>query len=391
MTLRERLRVRASGRPHGDVRRSRERLAELIRTVEDQVFDAPDSATRDRLRRLLGWDDDTFAAFIDSPLLAHSSPHTGMNFFAPMFTYAWILGQLQREAEANGVAGAVHVRTLVTHNSLGDLRYRPYAWWYRARDGRVRKHALHSRNHRERHKVLMALPPPSIDANDLCDSDREALDLACHGRSYAWFGMIYRQSLERRAGFHVDGRIVEVPLNILNAFTFGDEALADWMRAVSEVTGKTVRTVDANGELEDLDATRAGEYTANRHDLTSHAILFPNTANFAQVYRLGVSAMIGAEKMARYVAPMNDDIAEIVRRAGAQQHDPPELISVTRVPLDEIGVEDAATRGALAEWGIRLSLPIAVADHGAGLGTRMERLLDLDYHELHPELALVSA
>jgi hypothetical protein len=384
MTLRERLRVRALGRPGAGVRRSRERLADFIRSVEDQVFIAPDAATRARLRTLLGWDDDTLAAFIDSPLLAHSSPHTGMNFFAPMFTYAWVLRQIE-------AAGAVHMRTLVTHNSLGDLRYRPYAWWYRSRDGRVRKHRLYSRSHQERHKVLMALPPPSIDADDLCDSDRQALDVARHARSYAWFGMLYRQSLERAAGFHAEGRMIEVPLNILNAFTFGEESLADWMRAVREVTDRGVRTVNASGEAENLDADRAAEYAANRHDLGGHAILFANAANFAQVYRLGVSAMIGAEKMARYVAPMNADIAEIYRRAGTTQHEPPELIPVTRVPLDQIGVEDLATRSALAEWSIRLSLPIAVADHGAELGRRMERLLDFDYDELYPEAAPLEA
>jgi len=383
MTLRERLRVRALGAPGAAVRRSRERLAQFIRSVENQVFDAPDAATRARLRALLGWDDDTLAAFIDSPLLAHSSPHTGMNFFAPMFTYAWLLRQLQLQSED----GAVHVRTLVTHNSLGDLRYRPYAWWYRSRDGNVRKHRLHTRSHQERHKVLMALPAPSIEASDLEEWDREALAIARHARSYAWFGMLYRQSLERTAGFHVDGRMLEVPLNILNAFTFGEESLRDWMRAVSDVTGRSVRTVSASGEAEDLDPQRADEYTANRNDLAAYAILFPNTANFAQVYRLGVSAMIGAEKMARYVAPMNDDIAAIFRRAGTEPHPAPELIPVTRVPLEQIGVEDLATRGALAQWGIRLSLPIAVADHGPNLGGRLERLLDLAYDDLYPEIA----
>jgi hypothetical protein len=101
--------------------------------------------------------------------------------------------------------------------------------------------------------------------------------------------------------------------------------------------------------------------------------------------------MIGAEKMARYVAPMNSDIAEIYRRAGTAPHEPPELIPVTRVPLEQIGVEDLATRSALAEWSIRLSLPIAVADHGAELGRRMERLLDFDYDELHPDAAPLEA
>src|SRR5262249_2415588 len=125
VTLRERLTVRTPlGPPSAGARRNRERLCAFIRSIEDEVF-AADEQARVTLRRLLGWDDETFHAFITSPLLTHSSPHASMNAFPPMMTYPWIQRCIQTLAALAGGGRAVHIRTPVMHNNLGDLRWRP--------------------------------------------------------------------------------------------------------------------------------------------------------------------------------------------------------------------------------------------------------------------------
>src|SRR5262249_41911321 len=160
-----------------------------------------------------------------SPLLTHSSPHTSMNAFPPMLTYPWIQRCIQTLAELPGGGRAVHIRTLVMHNNLGDLRWRPYAWWHRGAAGEIVKTGFFSRSHVARRQVLLAQPPPQVEASACAPSDREALALARHGRNHAYFAAIYRLHLERVAGFHLPHGTIEVPLNVLNAFTFTTENL----------------------------------------------------------------------------------------------------------------------------------------------------------------------
>lgn len=375
------------GPPAAEVRGERARLAELLRRVEGRLFDAQGEALAE-VRRLLGWDDDTLAAFVDSPLLAHSSPHTGMNFFPPMMCYAWAQRRLLERAESlAGAAGGrgLHLRTLVMHNNLGDLRYRPYAWWHRAADGRVVKTSLHSRGHAARRKALLALPPPRIDLDGCHPADREALAAARPGRTYATFALLYRMHLERRAGFHRPGGTIEVPLDLLAGFTFERESLEGWAAALAEVSPKRLRAPDERGELAELGPREIAARAGRTGEVDRFPLVCPNFLHFAQVYRLGVTSMLGAEKMARYVAPMNELIAAFFERLGRPCPPPPRLIPVTRIPVAEVLPLDEPGRRALAESGLAQSLPIAVADHGAALAERLDALLGRDYAEVYPE------
>jgi hypothetical protein len=383
VTLRERLTSRMPlGTPSAAVRSNRERLCEFIRTVEDEVFVA-DVEVRAALRRLLGWDDETFQSFIASPLLTHSSPHTGMNAFPPMLAYPWIQRCIQTLADLPGSGRAVHLRTLVMHNNLGDLRWRPYAWWRRSRAGPIIKTTFFSRSHAARRRVLLAQPPPQIDASDCVPSDRDALALARHARNYAYFAAIYRMYIERLAGFHLPHGTIEVPLNILNAFTFTQESIEHWLALAEETSERRVRKIDAHGELVNLTRDEAGTFAAHVRELGRFWVVCTNTQNFAQVYQLGIATMIGAEKMARYVAPMNAEVRTLYGRIG-WSYPFPEFIPITRIPEEFVVPSDEPSRRTLRHFGIKGTLSICVADHGEGVGARLDSLLSRCYAELFP-------
>jgi hypothetical protein len=381
VTLRERLTVRRPlGPPSDAVRRNRERLCEFIRTVENEVFVA-DGKARAALRSLLGWDDETFQSFITSASLTHSSPHTGMNAFPPMLTYPWIARCTQTLAGLAGPGQAVHLRTLVMHNNLGDLRWRPYAWWHRSHAGTIVKTALFSRSHAVRRRVLLAQPVPPIDAAVCVPSDRDALALARYARNYAYFAMIYRMSIERLAGFHLPHGTIEVPLNIINAFTFTQESLERWLALDEEMPARRMRTIDASGELVNLPRDEVVTFAARIRELGKFPVICTNTQNFAQVYQFGITTMIGAEKMARYVEPMNAEVETLHGRLG-WSYPFPEFIPITRIPEELVAPPDEPSRRVLRVFGIKGALSICVADHGEGLAARLEALLSRRYGEV---------
>lgn len=379
-TLAERLTVRPAGAPDAEVRHRRERLCTYLREVEGRVHGARGEAAAE-VRALLGWDDETLDAFIASPLVTHSSPHTGMNAFPPMLCFPWAQRSLQTLSAAGALPGRpIHLRTIVVHNNLGDLRWRPYAWWHRGAGGRVEKTAFFPRRHGERRKVLLALPVPAIDPARCCGSDRRAISIARHARNYAYFALLYRASLEREAGFHLPHGTLEAPLNLLNAAVFRDESLAAWAAALERVSTRRFRTVGTSGELVELGAANAPAAAAA---LAGASLIGPNFLSFAQIYAFGITALIGAEKMARYVAEMNGEVAALHAAIG-WKHPFPALVPITRLPIGEVVPLDEDARSALAGWGIAASLPIAVADHGSRLKERLDALLAREYREMFP-------
>jgi hypothetical protein len=383
VTLRERLTVRRPlGPPPEPVRRNRERLCQFIRAVEGKIF-AADGEIRPVLRALLGWDDETFQSFITSPLLTHSSPHTSMNGFPPMLTYPWMQRCIQMLADLQAPGRAVHLRTLVMHNNLGDLRWRPYAWWRRDRAGSIVKTALFSRSHAVRRRVLLAQPVPQIDQSDCVVTDREALALARHGRNYAYFSAIYRMAIERHAGFHLPHGTIEVPLNLLNAFTFTRECLARWAALAEETSEQRVRMIDESGELVELTREEAASRAAHTHELEKFSVICTNAQNFAQVYQFGVTTMIGAEKMALYLRPMNAEITALYDRLG-WSYPFPEFIPITRIPQQFVMPRDEPSRRALHDFGLKGALSICAADHGENFGASLDGLLSQPYGELFP-------
>ncbi|MDQ3936969.1 MAG: hypothetical protein M3340_20320, partial [Actinomycetota bacterium] len=355
--------------PSGDHRRRRERLGEFLRGAEPAVHSAAGEA-REEIRRLLGWDDASLHALVAADLVVHTSPHASMNAFDPMFAFPWVAATVASSAAEP--SRAAHLRTTVTHNNLGDLRWRPYAWWHRAGDGALVKTSLFTRNAKLRHRVLLACPAPELDLAGAAAIDREAVALARHARSYAGFCLVYRSFVERHAGLHGSHPPVEAPIELLNAFSLGHDGVERWAAALAEL-GATFRTTDDSGRLVEV-----GEPAAVRPaDVRARLLLCPNAANLAQVQLLGISVMVGAERMSKYVPEMADDMARLTGRLGLA-HQPPELLGFTGIPIAEVLGHDARTVERFAEDGLRGSLPVGAADIGPEVAANLDRLLDRD-------------
>jgi hypothetical protein len=349
-----------------DERRRRERLGQFLRRAETTVHGAR-GKDREELRRLLGWDDESLHAFVGADVVVHTSPHASMNAFAPMFAFPWLAAEL-----ASSSLRAVHLRTIVTHNNLGDLRWRPYAWWHRGRDGLVVKTSLFSRSSKTRHHVLLAQPVPSVDLPACAGIDRDAAELADHARNYAYFCVIYRSFVERHGGLHGSRPLIEAPIDLLNCFSLHEDGIARWAAALAQ-SGLTFRTTDAGGRLVEL----ADPRNAALGQPGVRPLLCPNEINLAQSYLLGVSTVIGAERMSQYVPRMTELIDRFMDHLGSSYRRP-KFAGCTDARLGEALEHDPATLARLADDGLREALPVGVGDAGRRVADNLGRLLAAD-------------
>lgn len=356
----------------GEERRRRQRLAEFLRRVEPVVHAAA-GTDRERLRELLGWDDESLHAFVSADVVIHTSPHASMNAFEPAFAFPWLAARLADSPPAP--SAGVHLRTTVTHNNLSDLRWRPYAWWHRSREGKVVKTQIFSRNAKCKHEVLFSKEPPKLAPFSLAPSDREATRLASYASDYADFCLLYRAAVERRAGLRGKRPLIEVPLALLCAFAIGEDGVSRWQETMAEF-GMSFRTADSSGRLVAVppDAAEAVVRVGRR-------LLCPNAINLAQVQLLGVSCMIGAERMAKYVPETATVVKRFVRRMGFSPRQP-ELVHLTDVPVIAALEHDPETVARLAEDRLRGSLAVGAADIGPRVADNLDRLVDAEDAEL---------
>ncbi len=373
--------------PSQEVRALRERLCAFIRAHEGRVFDVghPLAPT---VRTLLGWDDETMAAFTESPLLCQSSPHAAMNLFPPTLAFPWILGSAIRLAEQRHGAPAVHVRTACTHHDFNDTFAKPHAWWHRAADGEVVKTHLFARLPIKYHPML-SKAAPAIETESLHHTDRDAIELARLGTNYGYFCVIYRAYLERLAGFHQPHRLLEIPIDLLNRFTIAEAGLLAWYDTLA-TAGLRLRLEVADAPMAELSRETAAELAITAGAWPARAVIAPNPVNFAQFYRLGLSLMLGARAMAAYVPDMNVTIEKLVTAWPGWACEPPAFIPFTRVPFVALlGLDDEAARCERA-WGISTSLPLVVSALGAQTSTRLAAMLTADYGELFDPTAIAG-
>jgi hypothetical protein len=369
LSLRRRLSLDRPPPAREEERRRRQRLGEFLQRIEPAVHNASGEA-REEIRSLLGWDDASLHAFVEADMVVHTSPHASMNAFEPMFAFPWVAATLASSSATP--SRAVHLRTVVTHNNLGDLRWRPYAWWHRGRDGSVVKTTLFTRNSKLRHHVLLAKPVPHIDLSACVPMDRDATALARHARNYAYFCVVYRSFVERCAGLHGSRPMIEAPIDLLNAFSFHADGVELWAATLADF-GMTFRTTDAAGRLVEL----ARPAAADLADARTRLLLCPNAISISQAHLLGISFMIGAERMSEYVPEMTDLIGRFVERLGFS-HRPPEFVGFTDVPIADVLEHDPATIARFAADGLRGSLPVGAADIGRRVAANLDRLFDAD-------------
>jgi hypothetical protein len=371
-----------------EVRALRQRLCEFIRRNEARMFDVSDPRAG-RVRAMLGWDDETMSAFIDSPLLCHSSPHAAMNSFPPMLAFPWMLGRAAALAEQKHGAPAVHFRTQCTHHDFNDTFAKPHAWWHRGLDGSIVKTHLFPRVKMKYHPIL-SKPVPDLGATPIHELDRAAVELASLATTYAGFCVIYRNHLERVCGFHGDGRLFEVPIDLLNRFTIEDVGLLGWFDRI-ERAGMHLRLVVPDAPMRQLTREEAERIAERAVPWPEQAIIAPNMVNFTQFYRFGLSLMFGGRAMAAYVPDMNEKIGAFSTQLEGWSCLAPAFVPFTHIPfVDVLGIQTEAEL-CQKEYGIATSLPLVASAFGPEVGTALEVLLDSAYEDVLYDATLIKA
>ncbi|MFI9645093.1 hypothetical protein ACIHAA_02165 [Streptomyces sp. NPDC052040] len=363
---------RPAGPPDTEVRERRRQLAEFVRAAEPRVHRAP-PADRERMRRLLGWDDESLHRFIESPMVVHTSTHASLNAYAPMLAFPWYV--LRLITRATGSAdGGTHLRTLLTHNNVTDNRWKPNAWWRSNRNGRLVRTQLLSQRPKFRHQVLLTQPVPEVTADDLAPTDAEALELARHATNFAYFAMIYRISLERQVGLHVPGGTVEVPIDMMNTFSLSRGDYGGWVDALY-TGGYALRGIGADNKLADLPReTAAALPPPDALDLRS-TLICPNYMNLGHAYRMSVSATIGADRMTSYEAEMGEVLSRFFRTLG-EEFDRPQFLGVSRTEIDLLAPLPGRLVADLADQGGQPSFPLYAAAYGERLVPALDAALD---------------
>lgn len=362
-----------------DVRACRQGLCDYIRKHEARVFDVADPRA-ETVRALLGWDDETMSAFIGSPLVCNSSPHTGMNMFPPTFAYVWIMYRAARLAEERYGAPAVHLRTQCTHHDFYDTYSKPHAWWHRAADGAVVKTQLFTRRPIKDHPNF-SKPVPAVDLTELHPLDRSAVELARLGTNYPHYCMIYDAVVERAMGFHLPHRTVELPIDLLNRFTIAQTGLLPWFDMMAGAD-QPLRVERPNASMSILTRAEAETLATTGEDWLSRAVIGTNRVNIAQFYRLGLALMIGGPKMAVYIPQMNGWINSFAGESGNWTCETPSFMPVTEDPVVELlGIAEEAAR-CEREWGISTALSPVATTFGERAADLLEPMLEMDYAEL---------
>lgn len=367
-----------------EVRARRQRLCAFLDRAEPHILNM-NHPHADTARRLLGWDAQTKAAFVESPLLCHSSPHAALNSFPPMMAFPWLLGTAVRQAEAAHGVPAVHLRTQCTHHNFNDTFAKPHAWWHRSPTGEIAKTLVYSRR-AGKHVALLARPAPDLSEVPMTELDAEALEVAGATHDFGWFSIVYRGFLEQHAGLHVPHRLIEVPIDLLNRFTIEELGLLPWFDLL-DAADLRLRRVAPDGTMAypDRDEVRAiaDERERAGNPWLERAFLAPNPISFAQFYLFGLSLMVGGRAMADYVPDMNVEIGKFAASVPGWDCVPPAFLPFKRLPVAEaVGLGEEAKQ-CRARYGFDTSLPLVVSAAGPGTADALnDGLLGLDYTDL---------
>jgi hypothetical protein len=242
---------------------------------------------------------------------------------------------------------------------------------------------------------MLSKAAPRLSGEPMLDTDSAAIALAELGTNYASYCVIYRMYLERLAGFHVDNRVIEFPIDLLNRFTIGEIGMQPWF-TLMDGAGLALRQELDNAPMERLSEDGAREldrYLREQRDAgqdspwLERAVIAPNMINFSQFYLLGLSLMLGGRAMAGYVPEMNATIEKLTSGIEGWRSEPPAFLPVTTVPVAELlGLGEEAARSQ-AEYGISTTLSLVASARGAAVGPGLDPLLAGDYRDLYPDSA----
>lgn len=319
-----------------DGRSWRQELAAWLRLHRDDLFSDGSPAARE----LLGLDDATLDQLSRTERLTATFPHASPNIFFPRAITPWFARHRQSEDETT-----FHLRIVLTHTNLGDLSWRPYAWWFLNSHGELYRHTLFSRNRRQRHLVLAGLPSLTELPDHDFPAERSAAELATTAVNLAVSYLVLMATTERAAGFTVPRRTAYVPLDLMVEFFLrtGPSVAREWGAAVAAAAEAPGRCIGADGRLRVATGQR-------------DAWILDNTSNLTLLSPL-VDHVIGGTKMAGYWPT-------VVQQATFCGGEAPGL-AVPRVTAQALPTPRPPLSVQLRDAGVPYSLGMCVHEHGA--------------------------
>lgn len=298
------------------------------------------------IREILGHDTDTLHRYLYSEKVITTTPHASANIFFPRADTHVHAARMAREG------GGFQIRAVLTHTTLSDLRWRPYAWWVASKGSDLTKIAFESRNKSRKHVAVHACAPTEIrrDIDRVPSTYRDAWSWACSARNLAWSLMILAARQERLSGVTDAGRTLFVPLQWVA------EVAASWLcagRAASDVRERLRqrgrRLDETTGRL--VDAGPGEE-----------PFVFDNATNLTML-GMFTHLLVGSEKMAGYWPMLSADgvpgVADLISPPTFHMK-PPSSLADVYPPSPRLAEQ-------LAEAGIPYSLGIAQSSVGTPL------------------------
>lgn len=325
-------------------------LRSLLVDRIERAWAAGEVAYRDghEIRELLGHDTETLDRYRRSDTVITTTPHASGNIFFPRADTHVHAARLARET--NGF----QIRAVLTHTTLSDLRWRPYAWWMISSNSGLTKIAIESRNKARKHVTVHSCAPtdPRRGTDRVPASYRAAWLRAGSACNLAWSLMILAATQERLSGVVSAGRALFVPLQWMV------EAAAAWLcRDGGTAPSGLGERLRCRGRRLDKRTGRLVEAGPGEE-----VFVFDNATNLI-LLGLFTHLLVGSEKMAGYWPRLSTDGVPGV----AETIDPPDFLVKPRDSLAEVYPPTPELAAQLEAAGVPYSLGMAQTSFGGPL------------------------
>lgn len=246
-----------------------------------------------RTQKLLGHDDETLHRYLRSDTVIATTPHASANIFFPRADTSVQAARMARDNDG------FQVRAVLTHTTLSDLRWRPYAWWVISEKSELSKITFESRNKARKHVAVHACGPtdPQQGLQLVPEIYREAWLLAGSARCLSWSLMLLAAKQERLSGTADAGHTLYVPLQWIS------ELAGAWLLRDGGAGPGTGDLLRARGRRLDL---ATGQLVAVCSG--EESFVYDNATNLTML-GLFTHLLVGSEKMAGYWPTLSTDAA----------------------------------------------------------------------------------
>jgi len=268
-------------------------------------------------------------------------PHASPNLFMSRLHTVCRASELVRSGNAD-----LHIRVVLTHTNMSDLRWRPYAWWYLDLAGNVRRKTIFTRNKRRKHVSVMSLPPLDVSLNDAREPVAGAALIARNAPNLAFSYMIAMAYIERAANLHHGVPTLYLPLDLLVEFVLSNEYK---LGCIGQALQENVeyRTLNALGEVVIGNAQQA--------------VILDHISNMRLLGTLSPATVLGGMKTERYWPHVIESSTKLGTCQGWFGIPPMEIVE----PFNELSVPyqpSGKVVSQLKDLKIEYSLALALAD-----------------------------